>query len=67
MSEDGHSHPASDSPNWDDPDFCPFCGARLTDGGAGFMDHIETADTCRERFDDWRENIAGDVGGEWSG
>jgi hypothetical protein len=62
-----HDHPEPDAPSWDNPDFCPFCGTELTDGGAGFMDHIEAADTCKQRFEDWRENIAGDVGGEWGG
>jgi len=67
MGHDEHTHPDEGAPNWDNPDFCPFCGAALADGGAGFMDHIEDADTCRERFETWRSNIAGDVGGEWSG
>ena len=62
-----HDHPEQSDPNWDDPDFCPFCGTALTDGGAGFMDHIEEANVCRQRFEEWRENIAGDVGGEWGG
>lgn len=62
-----HSHPPRDGPGWDDPDFCPFCGERLTDAGAGFMSHVDESSTCRERFDAWRENVADDVGGEWSG
>lgn len=60
-------HPSLDSPDWDSPDYCPFCGAELRDGGAGFVEHVEESDPCRRRFDEWRENIAGDVGGEWSG
>ena len=64
-----HDHPPEDSPNWDDPDYCPFCGQRLPDGGPGFFDHIRTEDNavCRKRFEDWRENVAEDIGGEWSG
>lgn len=64
-----HSHPDPDSPDWDNPDYCPFCGVQLADGGAGFIDHIEgdANEACRERFEEWRENVAGDVGGEWSG
>lgn len=64
-----HDHPSTDSEGWDNPDFCPFCGQRVPDGGAGFYDHIKEAEnsTCRERFEEWRENVAGDVGGEWSG
>ncbi|WP_336036971.1 DUF7501 family protein [Halobacterium yunchengense] len=63
----GHSHPPRDSPEWDDPDFCPFCGAKLTDGGAGFVDHLEDAPECARRFEQWREQVVDDVGGEWGG
>jgi len=63
----GHDHPDPGDSDWDNADFCPFCGAELVDLGAGFIDHIDDADTCRERFEDWRENIAGDIGGEWGG
>lgn len=62
-----HDHPDADAPGWDNPDYCPFCGTELTDPGSGFMDHLEDAQTCRQRFEDWRENIAGDLGDEWSG
>ncbi|MDG5774892.1 hypothetical protein VB773_15540 [Haloarculaceae archaeon H-GB2-1] len=62
-----HDHPAEASPEWDTPDFCPFCGTELTDLGAGFVDHLEDAPTCRTRFESWRENVAEDVGGEWGG
>ena len=62
-----HSHPSPDSPDWDNPDFCPFCGEALADGGAGFIDHIEDSPACHARFEEWRENVAGDVGGEWGG
>lgn len=57
----------SNEPDWDRPDFCPFCGAKLVDGGLGFIDHLETAPDCRERFEAWRERIAEDIGGEWGG
>ncbi|MFC7131735.1 MULTISPECIES: DUF7501 family protein [Salinibaculum] len=62
-----HDHPESSESDWDNPDFCPFCGAELIDAGAGFMEHIEDAETCRERFEDWRTNIVEDVGEEWGG
>lgn len=64
-----HDHPTRDSTEWDNPNYCPFCGTHLTDGGAGFMSHIDEAAfaTCRTRFSEWRENVAGDVGGEWGG
>lgn len=60
-------HPSRESDNWANPDLCPFCGTRLTDGGAGFMDHIDEASVCEERFEAWKEQIRGDMGGEWSG
>ncbi len=65
MSE--YDHPAVGSANWDNPDFCPFCGTQLPDGGPGFIDHIEQDEyaTCRDRFEEWRDNVADDVGGEW--
>lgn len=64
-----YDHPHPDSPDWDNPDFCPFCGKQLADGGPGFVDHIEREenDSCRERFELWRENVADDIGGDWSG
>lgn len=66
---DGHDHPAPNSSEWNNPDFCPFCGQRLPDGGPGFIDHIEKGEnaTCRERFEQWRENVIDDIGGEWTG
>ena len=39
----------------------------LTDPGAGFIDHLDESESCRERFADWREHIADDIGSEWSG
>jgi hypothetical protein len=64
---ENHDHPPVNSSNWDNPDFCPFCGQRLPDGGPGVVDHIEEKETCRQRFEDWRENIADDIEAEWSG
>lgn len=49
------------------PDLCPFCGAVFSDGGIGFIDHIDDAPTCKERFEAWREQIRGDIGGEGGG
>ena len=60
-------HPPRDAPEWDNPDHCPFCGAALTDGGGGFIDHIEESPTCGERFEAWRERIREDIGSEWGG
>lgn len=62
-----HDHPPRESDRWDNPDFCPFCGESLVNGGAGFMDHVYVAPDCRERFDAWREQVSEDIGGEWSG
>jgi hypothetical protein len=52
---------------WNDPETCPFCGAELSDGGQGFIDHVEASPACMASFDAWREQVAGDVGGEWTG
>jgi hypothetical protein len=60
-------HPPRESDRWANPDLCPFCGETLADGGAGFMDHIDEAPVCKERFDDWKEQISSDIGGEWGG
>lgn len=62
-----NSHPPADSPDWDNPDYCPFCGAALADGGAGFIDHVDENPECKRRFDAWRERVSDDIGGEWSG
>lgn len=53
--------------DWDDPNRCPFCGASLPDGGPGFIDHVDTSEECAAEFAVWREQIAGDIGGEWMG
>ncbi|RQG91402.1 hypothetical protein EA462_05370 [Natrarchaeobius halalkaliphilus] len=53
--------------NWVDPVTCPFCGDELASPGAGFVDHIDENGDCERGFDHWRENIAGDLAGEWSG
>lgn len=60
-------HPPRDADNWSNPDLCPFCGVRLKDGGAGFIDHIDEATVCRDRFDAWKKRIRDDIGGEWGG
>ncbi|WP_129112748.1 DUF7501 family protein [Halegenticoccus tardaugens] len=52
---------------WNDPERCPFCGAALEDGGAGFIAHVEARPSCAERFERWRAMVASDIGGEWSG
>ena len=31
------------------------------------MDHIGTSPECEAGFERWRGQVAGDVGGEWSG
>ncbi len=53
--------------NWADPATCPFCGGDLPDPGAGFVDHLGESPDCESGFEVWRENVAGDVAGEWSG
>lgn len=53
--------------NWTDPGTCPFCGSALATPGAGFVDHLEESPDCAAGFEVWRENLAGDMAGEWSG
>lgn len=53
--------------SWNDPERCPFCNARLEDGGWGFISHVGASSPCKTRFDRWRNNISSDIGGEWSG
>jgi hypothetical protein len=54
-------------PRWTDTEHCPFCGDQLTDAGAGFMSHIGDRPHCQSSFETWRRQVAGDMGGEWSG
>lgn len=53
--------------NWSDPSTCPFCGAALESPGAGFVDHLDESPACDKGFGNWKEHVAGDLGGEWSG
>jgi len=57
----------ADGTNWEDHQACPFCGEGLRNGGAGFLEHAAENANCQTRFDEWRENVAGDVNGEWPG
>ena len=41
-------------PTWNDTEQCPFCQDELSDGGPGFIDHIESNDDCADGFDGWR-------------
>lgn len=61
------AHPSRESPDWERPDYCPFCGVELADSGAGFVDHVAASPVCEERFEAWREAVADDIGGEWGG
>ena len=54
-------------PNWNDPTKCPFCEDALTNGGAGFINHIDSSEACRQGFNLWRKRISADMTGEWSG
>jgi predicted transcriptional regulator len=58
---------AAEATDWNDPERCPFCGTALDDPGAGFVDHTEESEPCKLGFEEWRENVAGDIGGEWGG
>ncbi|MXV64207.1 hypothetical protein GS429_19480 [Natronorubrum sp. JWXQ-INN-674] len=53
--------------DWIDTVTCPFCGDELASPGAGFIDHIDENADCEAGFEHWRENIASDLAGEWSG
>lgn len=55
------------SESWNDPDRCPFCGARLASPGAGFVDHVRASTDCESDFETWRDRITEDIGGGWSG
>lgn len=59
--------PARDDTEWNSPEQCPFCGAPLTDGGSGFIDHIDATPGCRERFESWIDRVRDDIEGEWIG
>jgi len=52
---------------WSDPSQCPFCGTSLPSPGAGFVDHVGDNPDCESAFEDWRDRVAGDVGGTWGG
>lgn len=54
-------------PTWTGTTDCPFCGADLPDPGVGFVDHLDESAQCERGFDEWREQVAGDIGGEWTG
>ncbi len=57
----------SSTNSWTNPERCPFCDARIEDGGWGFVVHVRANEPCEKEFDMWREQIAGDMAGEWSG
>lgn len=55
------------NPTWNDTERCPFCQDELSDGGPGFIDHIEASDDCAADFDGWRGRVADDMARGWSG
>jgi hypothetical protein len=52
---------------WTDPYECPFCGDRLPTPGGGFVDHLGESPECESGFETWRERVAEDIHGGWSG
>ncbi|MFC7075871.1 DUF7501 family protein [Haloarcula halophila] len=52
---------------WTDPDRCPFCGARLSSPGAGFVDHVQTTPECEDAFGTWRDRVDDDLVRGWTG
>jgi len=65
MSQSTRSPPIART--WDDPSACPFCLTELADPGAGFMRHLEESPRCAAGFENWRDAVASDMRGEWSG
>ncbi|UWG50030.1 Uncharacterized protein AArcCO_0709 [Halalkaliarchaeum sp. AArc-CO] len=59
--------PPPPAPDWVAPSQCPFCEAALADPGAGFMEHLRENPTCERGFEQWRNNVADDMRGEWGG
>jgi hypothetical protein len=55
------------SESWGDPNQCPFCGARLSSPGAGFVDHVGENPECEAEFDAWRDRVSDDIRGGWMG
>jgi hypothetical protein len=53
--------------SWENPTTCPFCGETIRDPGVGFVEHIDESRACNEAFETWRDRVASDMGGEWSG
>lgn len=62
-----NSSQSAPSPEWNGPNRCPFCQYELDNGGEAFIRHVDTNEECREGFNCWRANIAGDMKGEWIG
>lgn len=58
---------ASRLPTWDGPEQCPFCGEALADGGPAFVEHLGTSPACAGGFEAWRDRVAEDIAGGWSG
>jgi sarcosine oxidase delta subunit len=59
--------PTASSPEWNGTRQCPFCQYELDNGGEAFIRHVDTNEECYEGFERWRDNVAGDMQGEWSG
>jgi len=55
------------SETWTDPNQCPFCGREIPSPGEGFVRHIEESSTCDGAYRVWRERVADDIRGGWSG
>lgn len=52
---------------WDDPSVCPFCTTELENPGEGFVTHLRESPVCEQGFEEWRNSVTNDIGGEWSG
>jgi len=55
------------SETWADPNQCPFCGQELQSPGEGFVRHLDESEACDGEYGVWRQRIANDIRGGWSG
>ncbi len=55
------------SETWTDPNQCPFCGQALPSPGEGFVRHLDESEACDGAYGVWRQRVADDIGGGWSG
>lgn len=62
-----HTTPLPPKPDWGDLDRCPFCEDAIPNPGSGFIEHVREHSECHRGFNRWRETVADDMRGGWSG